>query len=54
MEGADEFTNISVHSVAKKDELTIDQFNLYSSEKRPYKQIRSASTEGQKMSLLID
>jgi hypothetical protein len=29
----DELTNRSVHYVAEKDELTIDQFNLYSSEK---------------------
>jgi hypothetical protein len=49
-----ELTNRSVHSMAKKDELTTDQFNLYSSKKRPYKQIRSASTKGQKISLLTD
>jgi hypothetical protein len=43
---ADELTNRSVHFVAEKDELITDQFNLYSSERRPYKQIRSISTEG--------
>jgi hypothetical protein len=54
MADTDEVTNRSVHSVIGKDESTIDQFNLYNSERRPYKQIRSISTEGWKMSLLID
>jgi hypothetical protein len=46
MTDTDELTNRSVHSVAEKDELTIDQFNLYSSERQSYKQIRLISTEG--------
>jgi hypothetical protein len=46
MTDTDELTNISVHSVVGKDELTTNQFNLYSSERRPYKQIRSISMEG--------
>jgi hypothetical protein len=46
MTGIDELINISVHSVVEKDELTTDQFNLYSSERQSYKQIRSISTEG--------
>jgi hypothetical protein len=29
----DELTNRSVHSVIEKDELTTNQFNLYSSER---------------------
>jgi hypothetical protein len=41
----DELTNGSVHSVTEKNKLTTDQFKLYSSERRPYKQIRSISTE---------
>jgi hypothetical protein len=54
MPDTDELTNISVHSVIEKNELTIDQFNLYSSERQPYKHIRSISTEGYNMSLLTD
>jgi hypothetical protein len=46
MTNTDELTNRSIHSVAGKDELTTDQFNLYSSERRPYEQIRTISTEG--------
>jgi hypothetical protein len=54
MADTDELTNRSVHSVTGKDEPTIDQFNLYNSERWPYKQIRSISTEGWKMSILTD
>jgi hypothetical protein len=46
MTDTDELTNRSIHYVAEKDELTIDQFNLYSFERQSYKQIRSISTEG--------
>jgi hypothetical protein len=46
MKDTDELTNKSVQFVAEKDELTTDQFNLYSSERQSYKQIRSISTEG--------
>jgi hypothetical protein len=42
----DELTNRSVHYVAGKDEPTTDRFNLYSSERQPYKQIISISIEG--------
>jgi hypothetical protein len=45
MINTDELTNRSVLSVAEKDELTTDQFNLYNSEGQSYKQIRSISTE---------
>jgi hypothetical protein len=33
MTDTDELTNRSVYFVAEKDELTIEQFNLYSSER---------------------
>jgi hypothetical protein len=46
MANTDELTNISVHSTIEKDEPTVDRFNIYSSERRPYKQIRTISTEG--------
>jgi hypothetical protein len=45
MTDIDVLTNRLVHSVAEKDELTTDQFNLSSSERQSYKQIRSISTE---------
>jgi hypothetical protein len=32
-----ELTNRSAHSVTGKDEPTTDRFNLYNSERRPYK-----------------
>jgi hypothetical protein len=46
MTGTDELTNRSDHSVTEKDELNTNQFNIYISERKSYKQIRSISTEG--------
>jgi hypothetical protein len=46
MTDTDELINRSVHYAIEKDEPTTDQFNLYSFERQPYKQIRLISTEG--------